>query len=32
MLRVLYNILCDLKVKVKGKIAGICDGVPSVEV
>ena len=31
MLRVLDNILCDLdpKVLVKGKKAGICDGVPS---
>ena len=31
MLEVLSNILCDLdpKVKVIGKKAGICDGVPS---
>ena len=31
MKRVLGNILCDLdlKVKVKGKKAGICDGLPS---
>ena len=31
MWRVLGNILCDLdpNVKVKGKEAGICDGVPS---
>ena len=31
MLKVLYNILCDLdpKVKVKGQKADICDGVPS---
>ena len=31
MYRALGNILCDLdpKVKVKGKKAGICDGVPS---
>ena len=31
MLRVLSNILCnhDLKVNVKSKKAGICDGVPS---
>ena len=34
MQRVLGNILCDLdpKVKVKGKKAGICDGVPSTAV
>ena len=31
MLKVLSNILCDLdpKVKVIGRKAGICDGVPS---
>ena len=31
MLKVLSNILCDLdlKVKVIGQKAGICDGVPS---
>ena len=34
MWRVLGNILCDLdlKVKVKGKKADICDGVPSTAV
>ena len=32
MQRVLGNILCNIKVKVKRKKAGICDGVPSTEV